>query len=256
MVNDSVKLEMRGDIQIDVFAEAIKYFSELVIALSKEIAGQDTIEWGLDTLDYGSPAFMVWQGRSDDLDVVESVVGAVETVGQSLERGVAVPYNESIRSIAMNLAKVPNGKIDTVLLGSTNYLAQITSESISKIDLELQPSEVKSYGQVVGTAETVSSRQGFVVTIYDELFEKAVRCYFDQEQKSLMRDMWEKRVSIHGYITRDAYSGRPRAIHEISSVEFLAEPDPDNFLSSRGTIPYDEGDDLPENIMRRFRDAF
>ncbi|MCA9936914.1 MAG: hypothetical protein H6662_15520 [Ardenticatenaceae bacterium] len=256
MINDTVKLELRGDIQIDVFSEAVRHFSELVVALSKDIAGQDTIEWELDTLEYGSPAVLTWQGHSDDVDIIENVVGAVETIGQKLEQGSAIPYGEQIRTIAHNLARIPNGKIDTLLLGSSQLISQITSESLSNLDTRFQPSEINSFGQVIGIAETVSSRQGNVVTIYDELFEKAVRCYFQEGQEDLMRNMWGKRVVITGNITRDAFSGRPRTIRDISDVRFLQEPDEDRFLSLRGVLTYQKGDETSETIVRRFRDAF
>lgn len=255
MANDTVKLELRGDIQIDVFADAIRHFSELVLALSHEIAGRDLIEWELDTLDYGSPAVLMWQGHLDDIETVESVVVAVETVGKSLERGDAIPYGEQIRNIAVNLAKIPNGKIDTLLLGSSKTVASITSDAASNLENNIQPSEVSSYGQVVGTADTISRRQGYVVTIFDELFDKAVRCYFEQGQENLMRDMWEKRVSVTGLIARDAYSGRPRAIRHISNVEFLPKSSLDNFIALKGSASYKPGDELPEETIRRFRDA-
>lgn len=255
MANDTVKLELQGDIQLDVFAEATKHFSELVIALSKDIAGQGAIEWGLDTLHYGSPAVMMWQGHADNTNILESVVVAVEEVGQSLETGRAVPYGEHIRKIAVEIARIPNGKITTLLLGSKTYTAHITSESFSRMGAKVFPDEISSYGQVVGYADTLS-RRGLTVTIFDELFEKAVLCHFEPGEEAQMRDMWtNRRVAVFGYVTRDAVSGRPRAIRDIRKVEYLPEPNPESFSLSRGVIPFQVGDELPEHIVRRLRDA-
>lgn len=256
MLNDKVKLELRGDIQLDIFVEAVKHFYELVAALSSEIAGKESVEWGLDTLEYGSPALMTWQGHADADDIVEGVVIAVENVGRSLERGGAIPYGQQIRDIALKLAKIPNGRIDTLLLGSEQNVATITHASTAGIDEYAIPSEISSYGQVIGRAETVSVHSGNVVTIYDELFRKGVRCYFGDEDKSRIQNMLGKRVSVSGYVTRDTYSGRPRSIREINDVEYLPEPDSQAFLALEGVFSFRKGDEASEVTIRRLRDAF
>ena len=258
MLTDIVSLELRGDIQIREFAQAVSHFSDLVHDLSEQIAGKGTVEWELAILEYGSPAILEWRGHASDFDNVEKVTGALESIGQNILSGRPIPYGKKISDSATSLLKIPNGKVHTLIVGSNNYKAAFTSDHKSNyVEESEEKSNDFSYGEVVGIADTVTRHTGHIVTIYDELFERAVHCHFRSNQQEQMRDLWGKRVVVTGEVERDKVTSRPLKIRDITNVKLLPA-NPLGLVGSferiRGLFSHSPNDELPEVTIRRMRD--
>ena len=68
-----------------------------------------------------------------------------------------------------------------------------------------------------------------------------------------MLEHWRKLVRVSGLVIRDAQSGQPVEIQQISDVRELLVSDPDSYLKAAGIL--DLHGEKPEDLLRRLRDA-
>ena len=129
------------------------------------------------------------------------------------------------------------------------------SDRYPNSDHQARPTATVSIGVVTGRIQTLSNRNGLRFNLYDAIHDKAVVCYLASHQTELIREAWGCRAAITGRITREAQTGRPTAIRQITAIETLAEPTPGSYRQARAAVPWQPGDLLPEDAIRRLRDT-
>jgi hypothetical protein len=77
---------------------------------------------------------------------------------------------------------------------------------------------VEAYGALRGKLQSLSSRTGLKVVLYDDTFDKGVRCSLTEEQHETAREHWDKHVVIEGLIRRDRITGRPLSVSQIWNI--------------------------------------
>ena len=70
-----------------------------------------------------------------------------------------------------------------------------------------------------------------------------------------MREAWGRRATVSGQVTREASTGRPISIRQIMEVRILEEASAGSYREARGAVPWQPGDMLPEDAIRKLRDA-
>lgn len=251
MAKDTLKLTLEGDIPIDQYAEAIGQFNALVQALSEEVAGSTPIEWSLSELSTGS-ATAVLRGTAADDIAVQRVVIAYSIVGRALERGQPIPYSEEVVAPAVALTGVLNGHIKAVRLITDDHEASVLQPVKPETQRRVRRTAL---GVLTGVVNTISAEPRPRLTLHDDLFDRAVNCYPAANQRDLMRDVWNKRVAVMGMIYRDPETGRPVQVTDIISITATDEKQPGAFLRAGGALPWQEGDEPSEVMIRRIRDA-
>ena len=68
-----------------------------------------------------------------------------------------------------------------------------------------------SYGEVIGTVETLQRRQN-QFAIYDEIFDERIVCRLRPDQQEMMRDFWGKLVVVTGELETDVTTGHVAAV--------------------------------------------
>ena len=119
----------------------------------------------------------------------------------------------------------------------------------------VQPDTTVAIGAVTGRVQVLSNRGGLRFNMYDTVHDKAVSCYLKQGQEDLMREAWGQRAMVSGEVTRDKATGRPITIRQIMNLEILEETVAGSYHEARGAVPWEPGDALPEDVIRRLRDA-
>jgi hypothetical protein len=114
---------------------------------------------------------------------------------------------------------------------------------------------VPAFGAIEGRVETLRSRSRLSFTLYDSLDDQAVTCYLRPEQQELVRDAWNRRVVVEGWIKRDSTTGRPVEINQIERITILPEVVPGSYRRARAILPALPGAEAPEVVIRRLRDA-
>ena len=254
MPNATLTFEIGGKIRLKDLDTGIRLFTRLVDALTPR-----GVAWIVHDLQPGSAVITI-ESKSDDAAAVERVVRDYESVGKRLADGAAdyapaLAVNGNARAM-----QAADALRDFAASGAVDYLRFETASD----DFTLcgpayppprHPPTTLSIGEVRGTVQTMSNVTCMRFILYDDLHGKAVRCYLQSGQENIIRALWGRRASVIGTITRDAI-GKPMAIREIMKVEAIKEVPPDSYKKARGAIPWKPGDMLPEEVIRRMRDAW
>lgn len=259
MANDTVTLELSGDVALDDFSSAILHLRGLLTELSRDVAANTQIVWVIDALETGSAltAFrgqLLNGGRPQD---IEEVVRAYAAVGSALESGEAIAYSPSVAREAYALASVLGDRVSAIRFETPETEATIAAPPSAANVIGLPPAaKVAAYGAAEGQVQTLSNRGGLRFTLYDTLHDRAVSCYFSEDfDQDLMRDVWGRRAIVEGLVTRDGATGRPLAIRRVSNVVPLPAADRNAYRQARGVMVGAWSDESPERAIRRIRDA-
>lgn len=247
MAKDTLTFELGGRVEIADFANGVAALRSLVAALTPRNAG---VAWVVEDLQPGS-AVVTLRGESEDPIAVERIVADYERVGAALSQHEDLPqFNQ--RTIAAS---------DSIrnLTGAADYVRFETPD----IDYTIyrnghtpgRPAPTVSIGAITGTIQTLTNRGGLRFNLYDTLHDKAVACYLAPGQEELMREAWGRRATVIGKISRETSTGRPIAIRQIVDVKTISDAPPGSYRQARGAVPWQPGDPMPEDVIRKLRDA-
>lgn len=251
MPKDTLTFVLEGEVMLNSFARALNEFNALLNNLSEEVGGNAGIEWLVEEL-YSGSAVATFQGIYPDGKVVETIVNAYEVVGEALSTGGEIPYSEAVRRSAWNITGLLNSKITSMRFETPEREFIISSKTLG--GAKTAPMKY-SLGTVKGTIQTLSMRRKLSFTIWDSLFDKPVNCYLKEGEEERMRKAWGKRAVVSGKIGRQAETGRPIVIREVKSIHILEDIEPGKYRHARGALTWKEGDEKPEDAVRRLRNA-
>ncbi len=248
-MKDKISLTLNGEIPVNLFAEALSSLSGLLHALSEEITAGKTIEWQIVDLSAGS-ATAVIQGIADTTEDVEKITTAFAVIGQHLQIGKPIPYSQKVTQSVWKIASILDGKISSIEFGVDDQIYHITQSGFQEKPI----TKAYSYGVIIGKVENLIGHRKLKFTLYDNLFNRGVTCYVEEEKRELLRNIWGKTVSVTGYIYRDMVTGRPLEIHDIESIEIVPLKEPGIYKKARGVLPWKPGDETAAQTIRRLRD--
>lgn len=254
-MSDSLTLVLDGTVTLDDLAKAIGEFSGLVTALSKEVAGDKTIEWVITHLQGGS-AVATARGIGAPAADVDTVVRAYEKVGEAMERSAPVPFSPTVQKRAHGLLRLIDGRIESIRLETDRRDALIRRGSGSGVVLPFpaQPESSDAFGALEGFVETLSRRGGLRFSLYDILSDKAVSCYLAPGYEDIMRDVWGRRAVVFGRVHRDRLTGRALSIRQVTSIEKISVGQPGEWRQARGAAPA-LSELSPEDAVRAARNG-
>lgn len=245
MAKSTLTFELGGQIDIARLEKGISVFHRLVSALTSRAK----VTWIVEDLQPGSAVATV-RGEADDLSIVEKIVDQYGEIGKVLEHQEEPRYGSQITR-AVNAVKNLAASVEYVRFETPD--AEYTIYGNGKV--LSQPATMSAIGAVTGRVQTLSNRGGLRFNLYESIFDKAVSCYLAQGQEELMREAWDRRARVSGRVSREVATGRPIAIRQIVKVEVLEDTAPGSYRLARGAVPWQEGDLLPEEAVRRLRDA-
>jgi hypothetical protein len=257
MAKDTATLVVDGSVGLLVYRDVVANYTALLVALAVEIAKQSKVDWDLEEVSGGQDeeageALITARGASQHVEDVERIISAYGAVGTALERREPVPYSPPVQKAALGIRSVLNGRIRAVRFQTADVDATVYSDDVPRPAASPQ---LKAYGAVRGRIQTLSNRQGLRFTLYDSLYDRAVSCYLSEDQEELVRGAWGQRAIVAGWVSRDALTGRPIAIREVTHVETLPETSPGDYRRAIGAVSVAPDAESPEATVRRFRDA-
>lgn len=246
MPKTTITFELGGRIDINEFEKGLSAFRRLINALTPK---NKDVTWIVEDLQAGS-AIATFRCESDVFNV-ERIVTDYEKIGNALAHNEnGLPYNRQITNAA-NAIKALTETIEYVRFQTPDVEHTIYGNG----RIHIRPVTSISIGAITGRIQTLSNRGALRFNLYDTVHDKAVACYLTQGREELMREAWGKRARVSGTITRETNTGKPIAIRQILDVEILQDAPPGSYKRARGAIPWEPGDDMPEEIIRRMRDA-
>jgi hypothetical protein len=251
-MKNTVSLKLNGDISLSDFAKVMIHLTALIEELTEEVGEQAEVEWEIAKLESGSATAVVI-GKSINEFAVDKIVQAYEVIGQSITENKPIPYSETIAYEARAITQVINGKIKSVEFRTDDYKTTIEKPAIEHVPEDDEKGY--SFGAVTGWVETLSKRGRMRFVLYDTMFDRAVTCFLAKDQEELMLDAWDKKIAVAGKVYREPDTGRPYQIRDVNYIEQKGGSPPGSFMQAQGIVPWRQGDERPEEIIRRYRDA-
>lgn len=244
-------LGLNGEVPLSLFANAMTHFAGLAHALADEISPSVDVVWIIEELVSGSAQATV-RGESSQPGALEPIPHAFLAVGIALSEGRPVPYSPKVAREALGIAQILNGKVTSIRFETRDDDATVSSVAHGGKG----PRYVSSYGAVGGRVQTLSSRNSLRFTLYDAVHDRAVSCYLREGRQDVMRDAWDRRAIVEGWVSRDATTGRPVTIRRVQHVEVVDDVLPGSLVKSvRGIAPVSDSSKIGVDVIRRLRDA-
>ena len=249
MPNNTMTLQLNGEITFSDFAEAVSRFNHLVDALSAHLNPREGVNWFVDDLEIGS-AITTIRGESPAMERVELVVEGFASVAQALQAGTQMPFTSRVAIHAEAIRRIVNQNVTSIKLETARHDFIIRRLGVPAARSFLPP----AYGAIEGRIQTLSNRRSLRFTLFDVMHDKAVSCYLEEGYEHIIREVWGHEAIVEGLITRDPESGRPTTIRQISHIEVISDR-PADCLSARGILDVPVDAPSPEEIIRRMRDG-
>jgi len=246
MARNTITFELGGRVPIETFRDGISYLQQLVAALTRG----NNVTWIIEDLQVGS-AITTLRGEAEDLEIVDQIVGEFAQIGSALASDEPLPRKSVHVTQAANAIQALANSVDYVRL-ETSEDDFVVYGNGTETEAQVQWTTV---GAISGRVQALSKRGGLRFNLYEAVHDRAISCYLQQGQEELMREAWDRRVTVGGTIYRQGPLGRPVAIRNILSVDILEEAAQGAYLRARGAVPWQEGDEMPEDVIRELRDA-
>jgi len=235
MANDSVTLELQGEVSLARFADGVARFAELVDALSRE-RSSGGIRWEIADLEVGSATATARGIGADGVapDAIELVTADYLEVGRALEAKVTVPFPAPVQTAARALAAVIGDGIEGVRFETADADAVITETPPTAAHA---PAREAAYGAVTGRVQTLSSRSSLRFVIYDSVNDRPVSCYLAEGMEAKARNIWDRLATVEGWVTRDPGTGRPLSVRRVSEITVEEEVETRGYERARAARP-------------------
>ncbi len=122
-------------------------------------------------------------------------------------------------------------------------------------ETETSQGTTRTIGAVAGRIQPVHDRDASWFLLLDPERDVEVQCHADAALMDLARTMAGQLVCVEGWLSRDGVTGRPLSMNPVMEITALPEVTSGSFRAARGVAPVAEGSILPEEAIRRMRDA-
>lgn len=246
----TITLAVRGDIDIDTFAAAVKGLRELARALASDLTPQTQVDWELENLGVGS-AVITLRAVSESEAASRAVTRAYDEIGATIAADEPLQYSEKISHCARKLARLTRRK----RVRSVEFATESRAHNVTALrtNASVPIRQTESIGSVTGRIETLSRRGDLHLTLLDDVFNNRVALHLKAGQEEVGRSAWDQHVTVSGVVSQDPGSGRPTDIHEITSIEPVREYARGAWRAARGAIPWKPGDPPAELTIREIR---
>ncbi len=249
MASTDLALKLEGDISLSEFDFAVRRFREIVDEYTRQV--DEPIEWVVSGLEQSSALVQI-TGHAQHFDKVETVARWYTSDVRRVILGEPVE-NQKVGHALRSLTAMLTDGVASMRFITEEEDIQITKEAPA---IPVTPS-AETYDLLQGRVRMITESGGLKFTLYDSIYDVGVTCSLQAGQEELMRDLWRHEVRVEGLVRRDIDTGRPRQVRDILRVERIPEAKPNPFspVDARGIFRWEPGDALPEDLVRKSRDA-
>lgn len=115
-------------------------------------------------------------------------------------------------------------------------------------------SPIHAIGSVQGRIEPPPTRSPGQFVLRATTWDGEVICTLAPGRQDLLDGAWGRRAYVAGRVIREAETGRPLAIDDVTEITLLPEIEPGALLALGGIAPAPPGAPLPEQFIRSLRD--
>jgi hypothetical protein len=244
MASQSVTIALEGTPTVAEFVVAVGNWQKLLDAIARDEGV--SIQWVVEALDTSS-AVVTARGETNDLPALERATVAYLDVAREVATGrTPAQYASEVRG----LISILNGRVHSLKFETADGDITIAQRGAEPVEVATPA----AYGAVEGRVQTLIGRGRLRFVLYDRLFDKAVSCYLTPGQEDIMRNAWGRIATVEGLVTRDANTGRPLTVRQVTRVTPRDDIPSNSWRRARGTLT-GLGDEPAEATIRRLRDT-
>ncbi len=252
MPQDTVDLALQGKVSLRDFAAAVDALTEFLQALTREAARGAKVNWVIEALEVNGARVST---RAEVEDEAESATLGPHLVHEA--RQVLRLRQAGTESAYTRKVKKPAGRL--LYLPRRPGITQAFFITAEEEPLALAPPKSRvvevlcALGSLRGQVQMLSSAGGLRFGLLEESYRKAVTCYLQEGAQETMRNVWGKHATVSGLVYRDAETGRPIAVRNVTSVSEEDEAPFHALWNARAALPgLGQGRDV-EDLVRASR---
>jgi hypothetical protein len=216
--DNSVTLDFDGHLVTpEAFRRAINAFVDLIREVSKEISGSGPkLQWNISVA--SGSRLVIAKPVADPATrrIAKEAVISIKNGIQRLEGGATtapIHFTEIALKATRDLGALQDRNartIDYVRIRTNRTTEEVTERAVASAET-LVTGQHQALGCIEGKLQTISERGSFQFVVWDDLFDRGVCCFVDQEMMADAVKYFGKRVAAFGIIQYDR-EGRPASI--------------------------------------------
>ena len=210
-------------IPLHTLSQAVYHLNGLLVSSDISVNRKKTIDWAVSRLSMESPATIEtvaepFEGLDKSPEVLEACLAGL----QEIDKEPVWPafYSSSMLEHAKGISSLLDS-VESIWLHSDSMRADITRQVSVNADALLEGTE-QALGSIEGYLEGLNLHGRSYLNIYTFYSNRAVRCYFDEDELfEKIKPLLKKRVLAYGIIRTDR-NGIPQSLN-IKRIEGLPE---------------------------------
>lgn len=262
-------------VPLDTLKQAIEHISYIVRAVDMSVSRnwRNPRTWYVQHLSSSNPTIEIAPGPTPTIvdpslfpDTAHVLVDGLGTLTEEVESPPEHFSEDEMRRLKQmrnlfargkGLARIDSWAAPTEVTErpETPRIASVSRETSAHAE-RIIGSGYSEYGSIQGELGALRVRGQHVMTVWDEIHQRAVHCTFPRGDLPLVKDLLERRIRVSGLV-RYYNDGRPAAVTELQEIRDLT-PNPLRPRASFGSLPdLTGGRDVVEylQIVRGERDA-
>ncbi|MGO8699749.1 MAG: hypothetical protein ACLQVY_18770 [Limisphaerales bacterium] len=216
--DNSVTLDFDGHLVTpEAFRRAVNAFVDLVREVSREISGSGPkLQWNISVA--SGSRLVIAKPVADPATrrIAREATIAIKNGIQRLEGGATtapIHFTELALRATRELGALQDRDaktIDYVRIRANGTTEEVTEKAVASA-VTLVTGQHQALGCIEGKLQTISERGSFQFVVWDDLFDRGVCCFVDQEMMSEAVKYFGKRIAAFGIVQYDR-DGRPVSI--------------------------------------------
>ena len=220
-------LGLEGDVSLDVFGRAAEYLDQLAAAITAEQSFADAVTWQASGAGLERGATSV-AGECVGDDMATGILHRYLAVGRILAGKESATCSQPVRSIAAKMALLLDEGV-----AALRFDTAIGTAWAPYAD----PESREAPGCVTGWREPQAAPVGVRFALLDDITGQSVSCYLDQPDHDLHEALRDRRITVYGLVSRQAFSKHPSTVRAITKIELDPRSRADGWEQAMQTRP-------------------
>lgn len=244
----AVKSKIATDLTLEIdgksvtpekFLRSVRSFFALLNEVTTKVAGRrGGVQWRV-LVKEGSNLVGVQPEPGLNRAIVGQIVAAVSEGIASLETKAERPRyftERAVKSLLELADVVGTSEHDdtTVRIWAKDEPIRVTHQSVAHVG-ELLSSEHEDYGSIEGKLQTVTERGGLQFVVYEQLWDRSIRCRIPERLTEVAIANFRNRVEVYGLI-KYRKDGKPISIQVDDIVAFPSKEQIPSFREVHGIL--------------------
>jgi hypothetical protein len=216
--DNSVTLDFDGHLVTpEAFRRAVNAFVDLIREVSKEISGSGPkLQWNISVASGSRLVIANPVADPATRKIAREATIAIKNGIQRLEGGATtapIYFTEAALKATRDLGALQDRDaktIDYVKIRANGATEELTEKSVAST-VTLVTGLHQALGCIEGKLQTISERGSFQFVVWDDLFDRGVNCFVDEDMLAEAIKYFRKRIAAFGIVQYDR-DGRPISI--------------------------------------------